>query len=377
MDKSVYSENYEYFASLRKYDEMTPLERSEAIAKGEEIDRMPVHIMADLMFPELLGMTVKESEASARDKADLQVYGYRMLGNDSVGMMHGLYSLPIALGGEYVDPDTTTRTLVSPPVKDVHDLSLLDLDNVSMKNDVAARFAFDALRYMREEIGGEINCTMNFTAPFTVASGIVGVEKFLVTLSREPEIAIQIMDFVLEAQFKLAEIFLKDGFSVGTSDPIASNSVISPRQYRQFAMPYEMKFAEKISAYTGKPLGIHICGQTTKILNDVADAGFVSFSMDNMVDLRDAKELVGDRMFLLGNVDPVGVMYHGSPEEISSSVKECYAKAWDSPCGFAIHNGCDLPAGVPKENIFAYMETAKKCAVDAAKKVPERVWEAS
>lgn len=375
MDKYIYEENYEYFRKLRQYDQMTPMERSTAISQGREVDRLPVHIMADLMFPELLGMTVRESELSARSKADLQIYGYRMLGNDSVGMMHGLYSLPIALGGEYVDPDNTTRTLVSPPVKDIQDLAVLDLDNVNMEKDTAARNAFDALRYMREEIGEEVNCTMNFTAPFTVASGIVGVETFLIMLVREPDIATRIMDFALEAQFKLAEYFLKDGFNVGTSDPIASNSVISPRQYRQFAMPYEIAFAKRISAYTGKPLGIHICGQTRKILKDVADAGFVSFSMDNMVDLAEAKELVGDRMFLLGNVDPVGVMYQKTPEEVSEAVKNCYHKAWDSPMGFAIHNGCDLPAGVPKENILAYMETAKICATDMAKAEPEHIWD--
>ena len=108
MDKYIYKENYEYFRKLRQYDQMTPMERSTAISQGREVDRMPVHIMADLMFPELLGMTVKESELSARSKADLQIYGYRMLGNDSVGMMHGLYSLPIALGGEYVDTGVTS-----------------------------------------------------------------------------------------------------------------------------------------------------------------------------------------------------------------------------------------------------------------------------
>ena len=74
MDKYIYKENYEYFKKLRQYDQMTPIERSTAISQGREVDRMPVHIMADLMFPELLGMTVKESELSARSKADIECW---------------------------------------------------------------------------------------------------------------------------------------------------------------------------------------------------------------------------------------------------------------------------------------------------------------
>lgn len=46
INNTIYRENLEYFADIRKDDQMTPIERSNALAKGEEVDRMPVQMMA-------------------------------------------------------------------------------------------------------------------------------------------------------------------------------------------------------------------------------------------------------------------------------------------------------------------------------------------
>ena len=53
INNTIYRENLEYFADIRKDDQMTPIERSNALAKGEEVDRMPVQMMADLVLPDL------------------------------------------------------------------------------------------------------------------------------------------------------------------------------------------------------------------------------------------------------------------------------------------------------------------------------------
>lgn len=367
MDEAVYKDSLEYFSSVREMDEMTPIERAAALERGDEVDRMPVLMMADLVLPTLVGMTLRESELSPKRKAELQIAGYRLFGFDGIGFLHGLYSLPMAMGGAYKDEEHLTRTLLEPPVKDIHDLSGCDLDKITLDNDDAARYAFDAIRYVQDEVGDEIPCGMSFTSPFTVATGVVGVKPLLVACVREPEVARQVLDFVLEAQWKLAEVFLKEGITVTTNDPVASCTLISPRTYRAFAQPYEREFGRRIQAYLGRPTSIHICGDTTKILSDVADAGFSTFSLDNLVDLGVAKNAVGDRLHLVGNVSPVAVMKDGTPEEVRSEVRLCYRKAWDTPSGFTIDNGCDLPYGTPRENMLAYLDEAKRCAADQAR----------
>ena len=356
-----------FFEKSRCYDKMTPKERAQAIAEGKPVDRMPVYMFPEMITPHLIGKSMKLSEQTAKDIAEIQIEGYRMFGYDGVGLGHGLHSLPILMGGEFTEPENSARNLIGHPIKDTKDLTVLDLDNVVFSKDEAASKAFDALRYMRDEIGEEVNCTMNFTSPFTVASGLVGVDKFLIGLVREPEQMVKVFEFVTEAQFKLAKVFMDDGFTISTSDPVASCSVISPKVYHKYAKPYEQKFAQKCSTISGKPMGIHICGNTTKILDDVIDAGFVSFSLDNRVDLAVAKDKIGDKAYLSGNVDPVEIMLLGNEEDVVRAVHNCYRKAWDSPKGFAISTGCDLCYGTPLNNTKIYLEESKRCAIEQAK----------
>ena len=108
---------------------------------------------------------------------------------------------------------------------------------------------------------------------------------------------------------------------------------------------------------------LHICGKTEKIWNDIgemASIGVVGFSMDNIVSLAECKKTIGDKMRMLGNVDPSNVMYDGTSEEIRDAVINCVLEGYDSPKGYTIMSGCSLPVETPLENIQTMMETARE-----------------
>jgi uroporphyrinogen decarboxylase len=97
-------------------------------------------------------------------------------------------------------------------------------------------------------------------------------------------------------------------------------------------------------------------------LEDIADCGYAAFSLDNVVDLAVAKERIGSRIHLIGNVDPSNVLYLGTPEIVRTAVRECFRKAGDSPGGYTIATGCDTVYGTPLENSFAFMAEAREQA---------------
>ena len=74
-----------------------------------------------------------------------------------------------------------------------------------------------------------------------------------------------------------------------------------------------------------------------------------------------AKETVGDKMPIMGNVSPIEIL-EGTPDSIQAAVIDCFRKCWDNPCGFTIAPGCDIPVQAPLENIDAYMKAARMCA---------------
>ena len=89
------------------------------------------------------------------------------------------------------------------------------------------------------------------------------------------------------------------------------------------------------------------------------DTGIGCFSLDNVEDLTEAKEVLGNHMCIQGNVPPVEIMKNGTPEEVMEAAKICIQKGYDSPKGFVLTSGCQLPIGTPKENMHALMDAAR------------------
>ena len=93
----------------------------------------------------------------------------------------------------------------------------------------------------------------------------------------------------------------------------------------------------------------------------MAESGADILSIDN-IDLLEAKELVGGKVCLMGNVSPADGMLKGNPGIIDDMVKECVAKASDNPKGFIVATGCEVPIHTPHENMVAFLEAGRRYA---------------
>ena len=72
------------------------------------------------------------------------------------------------------------------------------------------------------------------------------------------------------------------------------------------------------------------------------------------MDLRQAKEVLGGKVCVAGNVSPTGVFLNGKPEEVLAEAKAC-VQTWGKGGGFILTLGCDFPKTVPLKNILALM----------------------
>ncbi|MDD3895002.1 MAG: uroporphyrinogen decarboxylase family protein, partial [Syntrophomonadaceae bacterium] len=326
---------------MHKDDLMTPIERAKALEKKEPVDRMPISMFYGAPGHSLLGWTRRQEQADARSLADVQKKIYEVFGCDGVSVGYGLHGMPVAFGAVMTDPEHQPQAILENPIKDINDLSMLDLSRVTAETDPTVKKCYEAALILREELGHEVNCGMGFTGAFTCASGLVGTDQLLKSLLRQPEQVHKLLDFITRALLQFAEPFLKEGFSVSIGDPVASGTIIHQKQFQEFVVPYARRFVEGCAAIKPGPMSCHICGDTSKLLNDMADCGYKILSLDNRVDLEFAKEQVGNRVHLIGNVDPISIIFLGTPDQVRAGVRECFKKTWDSPCGFTIATGCD------------------------------------
>jgi uroporphyrinogen decarboxylase len=133
---------------------------------------------------------------------------------------------------------------------------------------------------------------------------------------------------------------------------------LSRKAFEEFAMPGLVRVLKKI-ATLGMPPILHICGRTSHIIDLMAKTGAVALSIDQ-IELLEAKQKVGDQVCLMGNVRPTATLLGGTPESVRREAEKCLADAGDSPRGFILATGCEVPIESPPENVFALIETARR-----------------
>jgi uroporphyrinogen decarboxylase len=134
---------------------------------------------------------------------------------------------------------------------------------------------------------------------------------------------------------------------------------MSEKAYRELVLPYTKELAPAIHKH-GVAMGYHICGNTNKITEAMLESGCDMLSVDVKVPLLRAKELGGDKVPIIGNVDPINTMMLGTPDEVREEVMRDIADCADSPNGYIVSTGCDIPVDAPLENIYAFMDAVRE-----------------
>jgi uroporphyrinogen decarboxylase len=108
----------------------------------------------------------------------------------------------------------------------------------------------------------------------------------------------------------------------------------------------------------GATVLLHICGNTTRLLNRMVEIGADILSLDVDVDLAKAKEIVGDRASISGNV-ATQHLANLSADEIYAESCRCIEKAARGG-RFTLSSSCEVPFETPAENIDAMVRAARE-----------------
>jgi uroporphyrinogen decarboxylase len=207
--------------------------------------------------------------------------------------------------------------------------------------------------------------------PFSLASYLVGgTAEFLtqIALCEADE------DQTKEAQlFRLMELssdalirFLRAGLEAGSDtaqagDSLASLDMISPSIYEKYVYPYECKVFSAISAEAqerGAVTILHICGDTRKILPLMAKTGADVLEIDAKVNLAEARDLAGNSVALMGNLEPTTVLFQGTADHVRLESENCLRSVDALSGGFILGSGCEVVPGTPVQNMRAMVDAA-------------------
>jgi uroporphyrinogen decarboxylase len=217
---------------------------------------------------------------------------------------------------------------------------------------------FRQIAALREAAGDRVALVAN-------VGGVLGAsydEEFCRKLKHEPEAIDALARETLDAGLERARRFRDAGADVAMSaSDVADNAgpFFKPHQMDRFVLPFVEAWSAGVHAM-GLAAVLHSDGDLTPYLDALSRSELDALQAIDPVagmDIVRAKEIVGDRLGLCGNVD-CGVLVAGTPEEVYAATRGLLA-AWGARRGLVLGASNAVQREVPIENYRALVRAWK------------------
>jgi [methyl-Co(III) methanol-specific corrinoid protein]:coenzyme M methyltransferase len=125
-----------------------------------------------------------------------------------------------------------------------------------------------------------------------------------------------------------------------------SPGALGPKLFESIVLPH----LQTLTSALPRPIVLSACGRTNGTMKLLAASGADALSVDQTNDLAASRQEVPD-VLLFGNLDPVGLISQGTPDEITEAVASVVRSGAD-----AVWPGCDLYLQTPLENLQALVQ---------------------
>jgi len=256
----------------------------------------------------------------------------------------------------------------SHPLKGPEDLEGLRrrdiLDNEAIRYESQMRGRMQALaedyplRFADGEViypAREMKPYLGSTAVFTLAADLRGPQIYL-DIKENPGFVKDLMEIVLEKSVQLAlALRQQGGLSRGTTYLCDDSAgVLSPRDYREFVLPYNFRFLQAL----GRPCWLHCDAKADHLLEIFAEEirPDCFFAFGHQTNRRLVAQHFGGKAAISGNINPV-IIHRGTPEQVFRETLECL-EIFAPHAGYIVQDGANIAPGSPMENINAMYRAA-------------------
>jgi len=325
---------------------MNSYERYMAILKGEKTDilsRLPI-LMA--FAANYIDSYYGAFASDYRVLVDANLKCVEDFDFDQVSAISDPYRETQGFGAEIQFPRDGVPRCVVPPLENTKDLSTLKKPEPYSSTRMLDRI--QAIREFKKSVYGKYSIMGWIEGPVAEAADLRGVTDLLMDLAMDPEFVVKLMDLCVKVEIEFAIAQIESGAdTIGIGDAIASQ--ISPAMYEEFIFPQEKKIIDGIHEADGI-VRLHICGNTTHLLPYMAELGADIIDLDWQVDMKKARQILGTKTVLVGNLDPVNAVMKATPEQIINHVRQIYSDVGNP---YMVGAGCEIPPGTPYENLKA------------------------
>lgn len=327
---------------------MQPLERLRGVIQGAAVDRVPNFNIFMMRAAHHIGAKLSDYYLDHRVLCEANLAVLEDFHLDIVQAISDPYREAADTGLVVEFPEDGLPINRTPLITDLGEVGRIRFPVLEFGPRMTDRL--EAIRTLRTAVGGNVPVMGWVEGALAEAADLRGVSTLMMDLVTNPAGVKELLERCVEVEVAFARAQVEAGADIiGLGDAVASQ--ISRGMYRQFALPYEQRIFDAVRE-RGAISRLHICGNTTHLLADMAQSGAEIIDIDWMVDMGRAVDRFNGAV-VCGNIDPVAVLLQGTPEAVREGVRANAAaggRRWISAAG------CEVPDGTTAENLMAHHE---------------------
>ena len=340
---------------------MTPYEKLFRTLKGQAADSYAVMPYNGNFSIRAAGYDMMDCYTNGRTLAQAQAKAWELVGQDAIVAQSEQYYMSEALGVKTRFSPGELPAVTDIPVKSLEDIAKLRVPDPY--TDGRMYVYIEAIGLLAEQFKGNVPIRAPGTGAFTLAGHLMTPVEWITAICEaeaDEDLDAQrrlldLMEITYQCHYRFVEACVKAGATlVQSGDSLASLDMISPSIYEKYAYPYEKRFFTEIAKlkkdYQFATI-LHICGNNTKIAPLLADTGCDILECDYKIDLREYREKIGDKVCLLGNLNPAGALMSGTPEKVRAEAETAIERAGNAR--LLLGSGCEVAQQAPVENLRA------------------------
>ncbi len=282
---------------------------------------------------------------------------------DGTARLYRTVATPEGTLTEVLERDAHTTWTVEPLCKAPEDVRLV------ARYLPVPRLDVDGVRRLRDEIGdaGILRGTLcgPQAGPWQHACCLFGIERMIFATFDDPGWVHELLRVLTDKKLAFIEHSLpRAPFDlIETGGGAASSTVISPKIFQEFCLPYDRELHDALHA-VGHRVVYHTCGGMMPLLDLIVATGADASetlsppSMGGDADHAEIKRRIGDKVALIGGMDQQ-LLTHGTPAQIRAEVRRLFEALGQG--GGYIMAPSDHFFDVPVEHLRAFAEAAKEC----------------
>jgi MtaA/CmuA family methyltransferase len=332
---------------------MNSRQRVLSFLQGEPVDHLPLMPVVMMFCADQIGVKYGQYVRDYRVLAEAQVRTAERFHLDVVSIMSDPAREASDCGARVEFYDDQPAAIVESDALLADKSRLAQLSPPDPLSGGRMHAAVSALQLMKSQVGGEKILMGWVEGPCAEGADLRGINSLMLDFYDDPRFVRELFELVVAMELRYARAQIDAGADlIGIGD--AAASLVGPRFYHEFVLPYEQRLVDGVHAM-GARVRLHICGNTSRLLDGMASLGCEIVDLDYPVSLSAARQAMGPQQVLLGNLHPVVVLRNGLPEEVARAVADCHRQAGPR---FIVGAGCEVVRDTPLANVQAMVDYA-------------------